>query len=390
VRILIGADTFAPDINGSASFTKRLAVSLQKRGHDVHVVAPSATGPASSGPEMHDGVELTVHRLLSWRWLPHPWLRFALPWRAKANGRKLVEKLKPDVVHFQSHIIIGGGLAPAAKANGVRLIGTNHSMAENIAQHVTIFPPPMLRWLIRTQWKVARDVYAMADEVTTPTKRSSDYFEQMTGLTGVHSISNGLDASNYVPSYEPREGNRIIFVGRLDEEKSIHELIQAAAKLDASLGAHVEIIGDGEDRHRLERMARDLNIADRVTFHGRISDEALRDILTNGAVFAMPSRAELQCIAAMEAMASALPVVAANAMALPHLVRQGKNGYLYDPGNITEFARHLTTVLTASPEKYADMKKASQKIVAKHSLEATTDTFEALYRGEPVTDPVTD
>ena len=230
----------------------------------------------------------------------------------------------------------------------------------------------------------------MADEVTTPTKRSSDYFEQMTGLTGVHSISNGLDASNYVPSYEPREGNRIIFVGRLDEEKSIHELIQAAAKLDASLGAHVEIIGDGEDRHRLERMARDLGIADRVTFHGRISDEALRDILTNGAVFAMPSRAELQCIAAMEAMASALPVVAANAMALPHLVRQGKNGYLYDPGNITEFARHLTTVLTASPEKYAEMKKASEKIVAKHSLEATTDTFEALYRGEPVTDPVTD
>lgn len=390
MRILIGADTFAPDINGSASFTKRLAVSLKKRGHDVHIVAPSATGPASSGPEVHDGVELTVHRLLSWRWYPHPWLRFALPWRAKPNGKRLVDLVKPDVVHFQSHIITGMGLAPAAKAKGIRLIGTNHSMAENIAQHVTILPGPLLRWLIRTQWQAATDVYGMADVVTTPTKRSSDYFEQMTGLKGVHSISNGLDATQYVPSYEPRTGNRIIFVGRLDEEKSIHELIQAAARLDESLGAHVEIIGDGEDRHRLERMARDLGIADRVTFHGRIDDEKLKDILTNGAVFAMPSRAELQCIAAMEAMASALPVVAANAMALPHLVHPGENGYLYDPGNVAEFARHLTTVLTASPAEYTAMKKASEKIVAKHSLEATTDVFEALYRGESVTDPVTD
>lgn len=390
MRILIGADTFAPDINGSASFTKRLAVALQKRGHDVHVVAPSPDGPQRDGIEVHDGVELTVHRLRSWRWYPHPWLRFALPWRAKPNGRRLVDLVKPDVVHFQSHIIIGGGLAPAATKHGIRLIGTNHTMAENIAQHVTILPPPMLRWLIRTQWRAARDVYAMADEVTTPTKRSSDYFESMTGLTGVHSISNGLDASQYVPSYAPRVGNRIVFVGRLDEEKSIHELIQAVAKLDPALDVGVDIVGDGEDRHRLERMARELGIADRVVFHGRISDEKLKDILTNGAVFAMPSRAELQCIAAMEAMASALPVVAANAMALPHLVHPGENGYLYDPGNVPEFARHLTAVLTASPDEYTAMKKASEKIVSKHSLEATTDVFEGLYRGESVTDPVTD
>jgi glycosyltransferase involved in cell wall biosynthesis len=390
VRILIGADTFAPDINGSASFSKRLAVVLTQRGHEVHIVAPSATGRASSGLETHDGVEVTVHRWHSWRWYPHPWLRFALPWRAKPNGRKVVEQVKPDVVHFQSHIIIGGGLAPAAKANGIRLIGTNHVMAENIAQHVTILPPPMLRWLIRTQWKAARDVYALADVVTTPTKRSSDYFEKMTGLTGVHSISNGIDAANYRPNFEPRTENRIVFVGRLDEEKCIHELLQAVARLDPALDVKVDIVGNGEDGPRLERLARELKIADRVTFHGKISDEKLRDILTAGAVFAMPSRAELQCIAAMEAMSSALPVVAANAMALPHLVHPGENGYLYEPGDIPAFADHLAAVLTATPEEYTAMKKASQRIVAKHDLQATVDVFEALYRGETVTDPVTE
>lgn len=387
---MIGGDTFAPDINGSASFMKRLAVELTKRGHEVHVVAPAPDRHHGSRMETHDGVEMMAHRLRSWRWLPHPWLRFALPWEAKAEARRLVDEVKPDVVHFQSHIIIGRGLAPAAKAKGIRLIGTNHTMAENIAQHVTILPPPFLRMLIASQWKAAAAVYSLADVVTTPTKRSSDYFEEMTGLRGVHSISNGIDAANYVPSYEPRTANRIVFVGRLDEEKCIHELLQAFALLDADLGAELDVIGTGEDRNRLERLSKELGIADRVTFHGKISDEALRDILTHGAVFAMPSRAELQCIAAMEAMASALPVVAADAMALPHLVHPGENGYLYEPGDITGFAAHLTSVLTASPEEYTAMKKASQRIVAKHDLQYTVDIFEALYRGEPVTDPVTE
>jgi glycosyltransferase involved in cell wall biosynthesis len=77
-------------------------------------------------------------------------------------------------------------------------------------------------------------------------------------------------------------------------------------------------------------------------------------------------------------------------MALPHLVHPGENGYLYEPGDTAEFAAHITSVLTASPDEYTSMKKASQRIVAKHDLQATVDTFEALYRGEAVTDPVTE
>jgi len=390
VRILIGADTFAPDINGSATFAKRLAVALKQRGHDVHVTAPAPDRHHGTRVEEHDGVELVVHRQRSWRWLPHPWLRFALPWEVVRTSRRLMREVRPDVVHFQSHIVVGRGLAIAAKEAGIRLIGTNHVMAENVAQHVTILPPPLLRALVRSQWKAAGKVFGMADEVTTPTLRSSEYLEQMTGLTGVHSISNGIDAHDYTPSFEPRTENRIIFVGRLDEEKHIDELLRATALLDPALDVRVDIVGGGEDEHRLKRIAAELGVTDRVVFHGRVSDEDLRRMLTAAAVFAMPSRAELQCIAAMEAMATALPVVAADAMALPHLVHPGENGYLYEPGDIEEFAEHLTSVLTASPEEYTAMKKASQRIVAAHDLKATIDTFEALYRGDPVTDPVTE
>ena len=86
----------------------------------------------------------------------------------------------------------------------------------------------------------------------------------------------------------------------------------------------------------------------------------------------------------MEAMASGLPVVAANAVALPHLVHDGENGYLFEPGNVDDLADKLRRVLTASPEEYLRMQQASLDGVEIHDIENTLDTFEKLYRGEPL------
>lgn len=133
LRILIGCDTFAPDLNGSASFAKRLAARLIERGHDVQIAAPAQDRHHGIKREVHDGVEMIVHRIYSWPWWPHPWVRFVLPWRSNHHGRRLVKLVKPDVIHFQSHIVVGRGLAKAGKKRGIRVIGTNHTMPENIA-----------------------------------------------------------------------------------------------------------------------------------------------------------------------------------------------------------------------------------------------------------------
>jgi glycosyltransferase involved in cell wall biosynthesis len=390
MRILIGGDTFAPDLNGSASFARRLASGLAHRGHEVHIMAPAQKHRVGIFTEEYDGEKLTVHRVYSWRWLPHPWLRFMLPWRIKANSRKIIDSVKPDAVHFQSHIVAGSGLAPIAKERGIRLVGTNHVMPENVLQHVTILPKPTLDWLARVQWGAAARIFRMADVITSPTYNSAKYFEKMTGLDDVVPISNGIDTSAYTPSFGRTPDNRIVYVGRLDEEKHIDELIQAAARIAPTLDVQVDIIGGGEMKQKLRDLAASLGIANRVHFLGKVSDEELRATLTRGTVFAMPSRAELQCIAAMEAMATALPVVAANAMALPHLVIEGKNGHLYEPGDIDGFAEALTDVLTADPERLDSMKRASLDIVAGHSMEHTLDVFEALYRGESVAGMIVD
>lgn len=389
LRVLIGCDTFPPDVNGSARFSERLAAGLAARGHDVHVMAPAASRKHGTWPELHGGQVITAHRLYSWRWYPHDWLRFALPWRIRQNAARVVDAIKPDVVHFQSHIIVGRGLALAAQRRGIRLIGTNHFMPENMLEF-TLLPKAWQEFAIGLAWKAAFRTFGKAEAVTTPTQRAARFLEHYTGLTDVHAISCGINASDYSPNWEPRTENRILFVGRITGEKQIDVLLRALPLLPAELGATIEIVGGGDQLKALQHLAVELGIADRVVFTGRVSDDELRDAYHRASVLAMPSIAELQSIVTMESMASALPVVAANAMALPHLVRDGENGYLFEPGNSADLADKLTKVLTASPDQYRAYKAASMRLIEPHDIERTLNTFEALYRGETVTDPVTE
>ena len=388
IRVLIAADTFAPDVNGAARFAERLAAGLVARGHEVQIMAPAPSRKHGTWTEFHEGQPMVVHRLKSWRWYPHDWLRFALPWLIHAESRRILDTFKPDVVHFQSHINVGRGVTIEAAKRGIRIIGTNHFMPENMLEF-TLLPKWLHEGMVRGAWKAARRTFGRAEAVTTPTVRAAEFLERYTGLEGVHAISCGIDAHNYAPSFEPRTENRILFVGRVTGEKQIDVLLHAVTLLSPDLDVKVEIVGGGDQKRNLEHLAQTLGIRNRVTFTGYVTDEELRAAYTRSTVFAMPSIAELQSIATMEAMASGLPVVAANAMALPHLVHDGQNGYLFEPGSAKDMAAKLTQVLTASPDELAALKRESLKLIGVHDINRTLNTFECLYRGEPVVDTIT-
>jgi glycosyltransferase involved in cell wall biosynthesis len=387
LRILIGADTFPPEINGSAIFSARLAAGLVKRGHEVHILAPSSTGRPGTGFEEIEGEQMMVHRLRSLRWYPHPWLRFAIPWRIEQNSARVLDLVKPDVVHFQSHIIVGRGVSKGAVERGIRLIGTNHFMPENLLDHAKL-PRFVHNYAVRQAWAAAHRSFVRAEAVTSPTRKAADFLEQAINIHPVLAISCGINMADYTPNFEPRTENRILFVGRITGEKQLDVLIRAFAKLDPSLNATLELVGGGEEEGHLRALAAQLGVKDRVNITGYATTEYLRSALTRATVFAMPSIAELQSIATMEAMASGLPIVAANAMALPHLVHHGENGYLFEPGNVSKLAARLTKVLTMPQDQLDALKRESMHIVEAHDINRTLDTFEALYRGEKVHDMI--
>ncbi|MGN6219485.1 MAG: glycosyltransferase [Microbacterium sp.] len=384
LKILIGADTFLPHVNGAARFAERLAAGLVARGHEVHVMAPSKTHRENGTfTEVIEGEPMTMHRLPAWRFLPHDWLTFVLPWMSKHYARRTLDEVRPDVVHIQSHIVIGRGLAREAHKRGIPIIATNHVMAENIVDFTTL-PDALDRVVVKLAWADAKRTFDLTRAVTTPTRRAADFLESTIDIENVIPISCGIDAGNYTADLEPRDGNRIVFVGRLTTEKQIGVILRAIAKLDPALDVRFDIVGSGDQRRNLDNLTAELGLTERVHFHGHTSDDELRSLLTNASVFAIASIAELQSIATMEAMASGLPIVAADAVALPHLVHDGENGYLFRPGDVDDLAEKLTTVLTLPQEERVRMQQASLEGVKVHDIRRTLDTFEALYRDEPL------
>ena len=240
-------------------------------------------------------------------------------------------------MHIQSHIIVGRGLTRIARERGIPIIATNHVMADNIVDH-SIFPNTITRFILKLAWDDAKRTFDMTRAVTTPTRKAAEFLEKTISLHDVIPISCGIDKANYVADLTPRAENRILFVGRLTTEKHTADILRALALLDPALDVHFDIVGGGDQRRNLEQLTHHLGIDGRVTFHGHASDEDLRELYTRASVFAIASTAELQSIATMEAMASGLPIVAANAVALPHLVHDGENGYLFEPGDVDALA----------------------------------------------------
>ena len=370
LRIIVGADTFPPDINGAARFAHQLAAGLAGRGHEVHVLCPSDTGP--TGTTTMDGI--TVHRVAAHRTPCHPTFRVCLPWQAASAARALVAEVRPDLVHVQAHFTVGRSLVRAAAEQDIPVVATNHFMPENLFGYLRV-PGWLRRTAARLAWRDLARVLRPATLVTAPTPTAVNLLHQQ-GFGGrAIAVSCGVDLTRF-RSDGPGDGQTVLFVGRLDEEKRVHELLHALVSLP---DLRAEIVGDGSCRGELGALAERLGIASRVWFRGFVTDEELVDAYRRCSVFCMPGVAELQSLATMEAMAAGRPVVAADAVALPHLVIPGHNGWLFPPGDITALAGRLAEVFR-QPGALARMGAASRELITRHDVRASLDTFEQLYR----------
>ncbi|RSM37945.1 glycosyltransferase family 4 protein [Amycolatopsis balhimycina DSM 5908] len=372
LRVLIGADTFPPDINGASFFAGRLAHGLARRGHDVHVVCPSHDGPPST--EQRDGY--TIHRVRS-RAIPfHGGYRFCTPGGARQATGPLLDRLRPDVVHVQAHFGVGRALLAAAAARGIPGMATNHFMPDNLLGY-TPFPRRVKDTIARWAWRDLVRVYRDARLVTTPTPRAAEVLATIGLERPVEVVSCGIDLAHYAAPARPADRpTSVLFVGRLDAEKNIDQLLRAIAPLPH---VRVDLVGDGTRRQELKALAGELGAAGRVTFHGFVSDAELVHRYAEADVFCMPGTAELQSLATMEAMAAGLPVVAADALALPHLVHHGTNGYLFEPGAVSTISRWIAE-LAADPAARDRMGAESRAIVARHDIDGALAGFEAQYR----------
>ena len=391
MKVLIACDTFAPDHNGTATFSKNLAVSLQKRGYEVHVIAPATSKLYGTFREKHEDTPIIVHRLKSYRLPFQPSQRFVNPIRLTSRVNGLLKAINPEVVHIQSHINIGHHAAVAAGLNKSRLIATSHIDAQSLVENAIVAPKFVKNFLTRLLLKDAARVFKSADVISAPTKRAAQMLENAVDGLRVLPISGGVDVDLFNTLAEPvQSGRKLLYVGRLDREKHVYVLLEAIAKLPKSFDVSLEVVGSGSQASELSKLVSELGIQDKVNFAGELSDSELLAKLGESSVFVMPSIQELQSMATLEAMAAGRPIIAANAMALPHLVHDGENGFLFKPDSPADLASKIQHVFSLSSGEFERLSQGSRVLVESHDLAATVEVYERLYKGLAVDDTTLD
>jgi 1,2-diacylglycerol 3-alpha-glucosyltransferase len=383
MRILIANDTFYPDLNGNSYFTYRLASGLIKRGHEVLVIAPSRTFRHEKS--IRQGVPVFGLRSIP---IPHyANLRIALPFFVKKTLTNVISEFNPEAVHVQDHSTVGRATIKIAKKLGIKIIGTNHFMPENLVFYLH-FPDWLEKKVINLAWNDFRRIYEKLDIITTPTKTAVNLLKKYGFSKEVIPISNGIDTKKFRPGqdaaylkqrYNLPDKPILLYVGRLDKEKNVDLVLRALAQVTPEeIAPHFLIAGKGYEMKNLKKLAEKLKIQNRVTFAGFMPDEDLPFLYNLASVFINAGVAELQSLVMMEAMASGLPVIGVNAMALPELVHDNENGYLFPIGDAKKLSGCIQKMFS-NPEQMKLMGEKSLEIIRDHDAENIMSRFESLY-----------
>lgn len=384
MRILISSQSYYPGTNGQAVFSIHLAEGLAENGHKVLVLFPSErTGPYTShrnNVTIHGVSALhleMIHPATYWTVLPDP------------EVHRIIDIFRPQLIHVQDHFPLSESVIRYARKLGIPAVGTNHFLPQNLSHHITQIPAGQT-YINHFLWKHMLSVYNHLDAVTTPTETAAEILTSQGIRAPVFAITCGVDVHTFRPRPNhdkaafrlryglPERSIVLLYVGRLEQEKRLDTLIKAVAWLNRD-DLRIVLAGSGNYRPELDELTQKLGIADKVVIPGYIQTDELPLLYNSADLFCMPGTEELQSIATLEAMASGLPVIAANARALPELVAPGINGTLFRPFSWESIARELAGLLEnrASWGVYGEVSVLRAQA---HSLKNSNRLYNELYR----------
>ena len=194
-------------------------------------------------------------------------------------------------------------------------------------------------------------------------------------------IYNSVDAEMFSPGPIDPSSNTILSVGNLIPIKG-HELLLRALSsiLRVYPNLSCEIIGDGPERNRLIKLARDFNISDKVHFLGRQNRIQVADAMRRCTLFALPSRYEgLGCVY-LEAMATGKPAIACRGQGIDEIIRHGRTGWLINPDSLPELIAALTTLLDDVQLRRQIGEAARRTVLDRFTLSHQASELAAVYR----------
>jgi N-acetyl-alpha-D-glucosaminyl L-malate synthase BshA len=367
----IGITVF-PTYGGSGIVGSELGRELADRGHHVHFISyelPTRLCQLDERMHFHE-VEMFDYPLFEFQ-------PYTLALTSKIIEVAETEKL--DVLHM--HYAIPHATAAFLAREIYRptrylpfvttLHGTDITL---VGAHKSFLPT--------TKFSMERSdaVTAISEYLAAETARTFGY-------DNVEVIPNFINAQHYYrrenealrKQLAPNDEHLLMHVSNFRPVKRITDCIRVFALLKARCDACVRLVmcGDGPERERAEQLARELNVADDVIFAGSVPN--IPDYLSVADVFLMPSETESFGLAALEAMACEVPVIASRVGGLPEVVRDGETGYLVPLGDVQAMAQRATQLFDDATMRHTMGQRARAIAVSEFTTDRIIPQYLQLY-----------
>jgi N-acetyl-alpha-D-glucosaminyl L-malate synthase BshA len=325
--------TCYPTFGGSGVVATELGLALAKHGDDVHFISyalPSRLNILHERVHFHE-VTVTPYPLFD----PYPPYTLALA--TKMAEVAAYEKLDVLHVHYAIPHAISAHLAKQILQSKLKVVTTLHGTDITLVGRDESYLP-ITKFGIEVSDGVTAVSQWLKDETTLHFKTSKE----------IQVIPNFVDPARFRAagcSFRlGAPGEKLVcHVSNFRPVKRIMDVVETFEKISAGVPSRLIMIGDGPDRSRAEAYTRAHHLRDRVVFYGNVPN--LEEVLGACDLFLLPSESESFGMAALEAMASEVPVIATNTGGLPEVVRDGDTGYLLPVGDVAGMAARGLEIL---------------------------------------------
>ena len=377
MNIAIFSDSFYPKVDGVTITLLNFTRFLAERGHKIKLYIPSYSDMEFK--DFHENI--SVERHISFKLVGYPEFRLAIPVPQKI--RESIKRFKPDIIHFHTPGTLGIIGIKFAKQYKIPLIGTYHTYLPGFL--ICISPNKKIdksdkKYLSKKiVWKLSNRLYNKCDLVTVPSESMKEVLEKNGLKTRVISLSNGLNLDEFSSKEKYNSNCRLLHVGRISYEKSVDIIIKSVGILSKEFpDISLSLVGEGPALKSLKLLTKELEIEKNIHFLGFVEHSKLSSVYKEHDIFITASTIETQGVVILEAMASGLPIIGVNKLAIPDCVKNNINGYITTPFDETEMAEKIKILYLDSKLREA-FGRQSAELVKEHDIKNTIEKLESIY-----------
>jgi len=360
-----------PTHGGSGVIASELAIGLAERGHEIHVISYAAPFRLRS---YHPNIYIHEVSVSTYPLFAYP--PYALELATKLV--ELVEEYGLEIIHAHYAIPHAASVYLAKQIlnpQQIRMITTLHGTDITL-----VGADPSFHRVVRFVIEESDGVTAVSRYLQQRTISEFDIQREIRIIYNFVNIERTKTQSGFLKkdSLAPKGEKIIMHTSNFRKVKRVGDVVNVFARIHANMAAILVLIGDGPERTEVQRQVREMNLTDAVLFLGEQDD--VEPLLHCADLFLLPSEQESFGLAALEAMACGVPVIASDAGGLPEVIIHGETGYLCPIGDTEGMSRYAITLLNQASDHGRFSSAAMKRAAEDFNADQIVPQYESYYR----------